>query len=416
MALLAIFGSTVFALQDVMPKTKRAIGIFNVVKFPNDACDATSASMNGTCYTAEECASKDGTASGECADGYGVCCVITVACAGSTSENGTYLTQMASTEPATDTTTSQSCTYSICPRTTTVSRIRLDLTTFSIADPAAPTATDGTAAGTAGAGGALGHCSTDSFSVSGAPVICGTNAGQHMIVDSDGSSCVTAAFSFGAVAAQSRSYTIKITQFESTNEMGGPAGCLQFYTGNTGTVTSFNFVDAEPTTGTHLANQNYDVCVRQGIDKCSICWAVTAITAPNTRTNFGISSGGTAADGTPMGGTGAECETAAKGLDHILIPSGQTAAALTAANTANTVTIGFSKFCGRFLAPTASSTADADVCSQSFTLGVRFDGVEVAGGTPAAGEETQNEASGTAASAASLGTQGFSLGFTQADC
>ena len=31
--------------------------------------------MNGTCYTAEECASRDGVASGSCAEGYGVCCI-----------------------------------------------------------------------------------------------------------------------------------------------------------------------------------------------------------------------------------------------------------------------------------------------------------------------------------------------------
>ena len=29
----------------------------------------------GTCYTAEECEDNSGTASGSCADGYGVCCI-----------------------------------------------------------------------------------------------------------------------------------------------------------------------------------------------------------------------------------------------------------------------------------------------------------------------------------------------------
>jgi hypothetical protein len=65
--------------------------------------------------------------------------------------------------------------------------------------------------------------------------------GQHLIVDSDGSTCVTAAFSYGLSSTQSRAYTIKVTQFESTNEMGGPTGCLQFFTGDTGTVSSFNY-------------------------------------------------------------------------------------------------------------------------------------------------------------------------------
>ena len=41
----------------------------------NDVCNSYSASMNGTCYTPEECSSRDGVASGSCAEGYGVCCI-----------------------------------------------------------------------------------------------------------------------------------------------------------------------------------------------------------------------------------------------------------------------------------------------------------------------------------------------------
>ena len=47
-----------------------------------------------------------------------------------------------------------------------------------------PAVNDGTALGTENTGGALGDCTTDSFSVSGgtgssSPVICGINTGQH---------------------------------------------------------------------------------------------------------------------------------------------------------------------------------------------------------------------------------------------
>ena len=31
--------------------------------------------MLGTCYTEQECSDRVGTASGPCADGFGVCCV-----------------------------------------------------------------------------------------------------------------------------------------------------------------------------------------------------------------------------------------------------------------------------------------------------------------------------------------------------
>ena len=49
------------------------MSFFNIVTFPNDPCDAGT--LNGTCYTKEECSSKGGTNDGSCASGYGVCCL-----------------------------------------------------------------------------------------------------------------------------------------------------------------------------------------------------------------------------------------------------------------------------------------------------------------------------------------------------
>merc|ERR1712223_1771394 len=395
LALLAIFCSSVFAIDNVMPRKKKAIGIFNVVQFPNDVCDSNSNSMNGTCYTAEECSSRGGQASGECADGYGVCCVIPLSCGSSTTENGTYLSQLASTDPSTDSATSQSCTYTVCPRSTAVSRIRLDLTTFIIDDPFTAGETGAAATGLT-ASHAVGKCDGDSFSVTGAPVICGVNSGQHMIVDTDGSKCVTAAFSYGA-ASFSRSYTIKVTQFESTNEMGGPTGCLQFYTGLTGTVSSFNW-DAVGTS-THLANQHYDVCVRPAVDRCHICWApITTGNAITIRGSFGVSNSGSAA-AAGKAGVGAACPV-------------QAAASVTGA-----IAVGVDQYCGRFLNPANDATADVTVCSRvkPFSLTVNFDDFE-AQQAAGAGAINANEASGTAGSLDPLGTQGFSLGFSQVAC
>jgi len=402
---VAIFTTVVFA-ENYMPRNKKAIGIFNVVKFPNDACDSNSASMNGTCYTSEECSSKGGTASGECAEGYGVCCVLTVACGESTSENGTYLSQASSTDPAKDSTTSQSCTYSICPITSTVSRIRLDLQDFSIAPPVEVASQTGNGADAANTANSVGHCLTDSFSVTGSPVtICGSNMGQHMIVDSDGSTCVTAAFSYGLSSTQSRAYTIKVTQFESTNEMGGPSGCLQFFTGDTGTVSSFNYNGVD--TSTHLANQNYDICVRPGGDKCSICWGAAIATDGTTRGSFGLSVS-TANDEAKSGAGAAACTT-----DFVSIPNGQAVADLDLLAVSAIET-----FCGRHLNPASAESADVSVCSAvvPFKLGVSFDGSEVFT-VQAAAMATMSESSGAAADGNSpLGTMGFSLSFVQRAC
>merc|ERR1719382_2050422 len=277
--------------------------------------------MNGTCYTAEECSDRDGVATGSCADGFGVCCVISLTCGGTTSENCTYLTLAATAAVA-----STQCTYTICPASSTVSRIRLDLTMFNIAAPFA-IATDGsTDIDESASTGAVGQCTVDTFQVSGSggasPVICGTNDGQHMIVDTDGAACVTAAFSFGLDTA-TRNYRIHAIQYDRLNEMGGPAGCLQFFTGAMGTVSTFNWATA--TTSTHLANQDYTVCVRRLADRCSICWS-PIISGTNAgaaagnlpvRGSFGLSIAGSMA-AVAKAGTGAACGTASN--DYIIIP------------------------------------------------------------------------------------------------
>jgi len=439
LALLAIFATSVYAID--RNEHEKSIGIFNVVKFPNSVCNADNTNMNGTCYTAEECESRDGTASGSCAEGYGVCCIITVACGGTTAENCTYLQQEASNSPRFDSDTLDTqCSYKICPQTSSVNRIKLELRTFTIAPPGVPTALDGAAVGTDFMNTNIGQCIDDTFSAGNSPIICGTNSGQHMIVDTDGESCVTALFSWG-LATQSRSYTIHVIQYESTNEMGGPPGCLQFFTGATGLVQTFNWQTT--TTSTHLANQNYDVCVRKMIDRCAICWAPEVTGTDAAMGTFGVNNGGKSADGDALSATGvAECggravaaADPADSNDFIIIPQGvftanNAAVAAGGALVTNTVADGVadanSQFCGRFLnANAAGDDEDQTICSRSvpFKLGVRLDGIEATGTgaaganeEAAAGKEQTQEASGTAGDTTPLGTMGFSLGFTQITC
>ncbi|TRY72453.1 hypothetical protein TCAL_01027, partial [Tigriopus californicus] len=65
-----------------------------------------------------------------------------------------------------------------------------------------------------------------------------------------------------------RRWDIKVTQFLCTNANRPPQGCLQFYTGLQGRITSFNFA---PTTGSiHLANQMYSVCLSRREGYCCV--------------------------------------------------------------------------------------------------------------------------------------------------
>jgi len=418
LALLAIVGTTVYALPNE-PKDGKAIGIFNVVRFPNDVCN-TETAMNGTCYTAEECSDRDGVATGSCADGFGVCCVISLACGATTSENCTYLS-LASTATVAGT----ACTYTICPASSTVSRIKLDLTMFNIAGPYNPDTTGSTAATLVTivtSNGALGQCTMDTFQATGSggssPVICGSNDGQHMFVDTDGSSCVTAAFSFGSDST-TRNYRIHAIQYDRLNEMGGPAGCLQFFTGATGTVNTFNWVAVA--TSTHLASQDYDVCVRRLADRCSICWSpiTTGQNAIAARGSFGLNNGASAAAAS-TGGAAITCMATADedSNDYIIIPNGIAAQAAATAASA-TVAQGVDKYCGRYLG-TDAFVADGTVCSQvvPFKLSVFTDDSDV-GATAAANavvaKANINEASAGEADTPT-GTMGFSLGFTQVAC
>jgi len=434
LALLAIFATSVYAIE--RNEHEKSIGIFNVVKFPNNVCNADNTNMNGTCYTAEECESRDGTASGSCAEGYGVCCIITVACGGTTAENCTYLQQEASNSPRFDSDTlNTQCSYKICPQTSSVNRIKLELRTFTIAPPGVPDPLDGKSANSELANRQIGQCADDTFSVGNAPIICGANSGQHMIVDTDGSSCVTALFSWGQ-ATQSRSYTIHVIQYESTNEMGGPPGCLQFFTGATGLVQTFNWQTT--TTSTHLANQNYDVCVRKMIGMCVICWSPETTGAGTDTGSFGVSNGQNSGDGTPKSAAGqTQCTTApdpgADSVDFIIIPNGVSnggannpnvvpGAGINTNTVADDLANAESEFCGRYFNPAGAQDTDGSICSRSvpFKLGVRFDGFEAAPGDGEADFDMQSkqETSGddVATGTLPLGTMGFSLGFTQFTC
>ena len=57
---------------EVESKKGKILNFFTVVRFPNSVCAGDT--LNGTCYSAEECSSRGGVQSGTCAGGYGVCC------------------------------------------------------------------------------------------------------------------------------------------------------------------------------------------------------------------------------------------------------------------------------------------------------------------------------------------------------
>jgi len=394
----------------------------SVVKFPNTACNSTSTDNRiGTCYTTEECAEKDGTASGYCANGYGVCCLTSLSCGGSSKENNTYLTMTTTTNPD-----NLHCLYQICPLNVDICRIKLDFIVFSIASP--QTGTTDTAATTSG--GAFGTCYRDTFSLSsggnlGSPIICGYNTGQHMFVDAI-SSCSNAAFTFNKDTV-SRSYDIRVIQYECGDTQGGPPDCLQYFTGTSGEIASFNFPTNLATitsTVTHLANQHYATCWRRESGYCAVCYypkvaiGTVAGNAAATQSSFGVSNSATViSDETQSQTDAANCEA-----DYLTIPYATRVISQATGSSIPTYDAGSSatndlrdRICGRIFAADEKKDAleiygsTVSVCSfvRPFRFAVDFDNTEDVTGSD--GDDTdQLDAPG--------GIVGFYLSWLQKSC
>lgn len=353
------------------------LSIFNIIKFENAPC--IGGTRNGTCFTAAECDSNGGTSDGDCADGFGVCCTVTISSGGSTSLNQSFIVHT-----STDTINVGGNSYTVCPCSSDICRIRFDFTVFTLAGPnSGTTGQIGAVAATAGLlqGGAVGDCLQDTFSITSSggqstPLICGANTGQHMIVDNDGNGCSIVNVGIGS-GTFSRAFDIMITQYRCGDEQGGPKGCLQYFDQTQNSVRTFNFpATARGTsaadTVAHISNQNYQVCIRRGTGMFQICWiACTSVaSAAGAASTFGVSVATAAAIDADVD---SGCTT-----DYITIPN---ASVIAAAGSLIPV-IGKTRFCGRYL-HTARATAEAangiSVCSTAvpFRLGVNFDDNEV---------------------------------------
>ena len=151
------------------------------------------------------------------------------------------------------------------------------------------------------------------------------------------------------------------------------AGCLQYFTGTSGTISSYNYDG-----GSHLANQLYSICVRPERGYCSLSY-----TALDTE-SFQVS-------GQNPGGTSLQGDSCT--ADYIEIVGGGDSVG------ANT---NYDRFCGNFLNLDPTSTASATIFTSlmPYRVGVVFDGTEL------------DDRPGTF----SEYSKGFSLYFSQTAC
>lgn len=89
-----------------------ALSLFSVVTFPNDECQTNMADMKGVCVSSEECSDNGGTASGNCASSFGVCCFYKVDdCSSTIKNNITYI--QSPNFPTAYTEASKTCSYKV---------------------------------------------------------------------------------------------------------------------------------------------------------------------------------------------------------------------------------------------------------------------------------------------------------------
>ena len=144
--------------------------------------------------------------------------------------------------------------------------------------------------------------------------------------------------------------------------MAGPAGCLQYHTGITGDIATFNWDLAGTAVSalagiTHLADQHYSICFRREEGYCRTCFS------EKFAGSFGVSLAATDA----QSGSGAFCDATTAGLlDYIEIPGAQATAVSTASSEFSTkvlATMGHHRICGLAFNSIDDSAA-ASVCSK----------------------------------------------------
>ena len=181
--------------------------------------------------------------------GFGVCCIFGLSCGGRSAENNTYLsTELSSTQ----------CIYTLCRMNPNVILLRLDFDEFSIAQPFTCGGSSDTVQCSTSDGPLIGDCIYDSMTITtpgspAPPIICGYNTGtcqimiqrvtsnillwmfslgHHMYVESS-ETCNKVVFNLGLglTSVSDRSWMIRVTQFDSTQESSfvPPVGIICFF-------------------------------------------------------------------------------------------------------------------------------------------------------------------------------------------
>jgi len=278
-------------------------GLFTVLSFPNSQCTSTintgSNPNLGLCYTKEECREQGGSQQGNCAMGFGVCCVFQqTGCDLTVNRNCTYA--MSTGYPtdyqvAASVTQTEECTINVNKVKSDVCQIRLDLIDFVLLSPG-----NGAQPADAAVGGrdnppitGAGRCDRrDSMTIQGPtarnpPIVCGMLSGQHVYVETglDEAAGTRITINVNGQIDGLRKWKIKISQLECNTNYRAPQGCVQYFMEPSGAFQSYGYQNSQM-----LVNQMYATCFRKNLGMCTINFSQTLLANQNVGTNREMSS------------------------------------------------------------------------------------------------------------------------------
>merc|ERR1712183_924621 len=182
-------------------------------------------------------------------------------CGATLSANITYIRNPGYPSSITPTATG-TCSFTIDKVSDDICQLRLDFQTMT-----------GYTATTAGV------C-TDIFQATGQsgnnpPAICGTNSGYHMYVEFGTSATDSIALKTTLGDTSTKTWNILARQIACTDTWKAPTDCVQYFTGTSGNVKSYNFGNQI------LQSMTYSNCIRQEKNYCRIQWQANSVTSPD---------------------------------------------------------------------------------------------------------------------------------------
>ncbi|OXA63350.1 hypothetical protein Fcan01_02390 [Folsomia candida] len=225
-------------------RSSKLFPLFSVLIRNVQCLPEASENVAGTCSTNSQCRNSGGVASGACANGFGVCCVVTYSCEDSARQNNSNFRNR-DYPSGFNPTGLEVCNLRIQKPSSNVCQIRLDFTNMQLAaaDPI------------------TGQCMNDRLSINGVSGtvpsnLCGDLSQQHMYLDYGSSDRITlSVITDGGGVVQARQWNVRLTYLECNSLSRGEVRMLGY------------------PMNAHLADLDYTVCVRSEDGAGSIVWS-----------------------------------------------------------------------------------------------------------------------------------------------